>query len=549
MESGPLTQLDAEAPAAVVDRSAGARSMPWWLVALSSLLGTVVSLLFGLRYRPWEAFPDHLAQAASLSRALETGFRYNTLIHYPHEGGTIVGNLVAALLSGVSGPHALVVASLVLGCGSRALQIWAASRVFDGTTTRIFAIWTVLVMPAVLPWGTVSFGLHATAGCFPILVMMMVVRPLNRLRQAVAEGILLGLFLWFSYLNITLVPAYFLLRLAAPPPRRALGRLVAAALALGSVMLCHIAVRSWADPGFQLRAFAPNTVRGVTLGVTDAWFEQLRQLGIGPVASTAVVPTVSPTLFLALKWLWLGMILAGLVSFAWPKPRRDRVEAESGWSPRRRGLLLIPGLFLLVYALGSFFPSAHGMESPVALRHVVSIMPALLLLVFRGLSRSRYGVVLAAVLLLFSAIQTAAAFAAAPTHRLADREAGWVIGRKFGHDHEQVEGTVALVVGDSQRVWRGVGWGIAAALLESVSSSDPEGAGRAVDRVLDTLQPFGESERQLLIEGVQFAFEPGLTPRLDPRLRDLLEARLGPKEGPGVDEMRQDLEAAPLATN
>ena len=60
-------------------------------ILILCFLGTFVRIMYGLIYEPWLQAPDHLAWELLIEQG---SFRYDHLIHYPHEGGSILISII-----------------------------------------------------------------------------------------------------------------------------------------------------------------------------------------------------------------------------------------------------------------------------------------------------------------------------------------------------------------------------------------------------------------------------------------------------------------------
>src|SRR4030095_15458263 len=70
-----------------------------WSIWLFVLAGTFIRLVYGIYSKAWMAAPDQIAWGLSLDEMLQIGtFSYKQLIHYPHEGGSLLVSLIALAL-------------------------------------------------------------------------------------------------------------------------------------------------------------------------------------------------------------------------------------------------------------------------------------------------------------------------------------------------------------------------------------------------------------------------------------------------------------------
>jgi hypothetical protein len=183
-----------------------------WQLAVALVLGTVVRVAYGFSIHAWYGAPDQLAWGLSLSEMLQHGhWNYFQTIHAPHEGGSLIIGLLALLLSPfqfIMPPLSL--AALLIDLVSRLIQIRVVGLV-NKTAAPWYAAWTVFAVPALVPWGTVNFGLHALAGFFPFLIIYIGYRWGGHKYLALILAGFCALSLSVSYDNLVLVPVGLLL--------------------------------------------------------------------------------------------------------------------------------------------------------------------------------------------------------------------------------------------------------------------------------------------------------------------------------------------------
>src|SRR5262249_34128877 len=142
------------------------------LIWSAVIAGTLVRAAYGLVFEPGQQQPDQIAWGLSLACHEPDGpTLYQRLIHYPHEGGSILVSLLAWLIGPWGKLPSLSVAALIIDSCSRLVQLLIVRRFFPPSALWWFAMWTIIPAPALLPWGTVSFGLHAAAAFIPFAIL------------------------------------------------------------------------------------------------------------------------------------------------------------------------------------------------------------------------------------------------------------------------------------------------------------------------------------------------------------------------------------------
>lgn len=486
------------------------RHYAYWILA--AVCGSIVRLVFGVHHQLWDCAPDQLAWQAVLDDAALHGVdHYHQLIHYPHEGGSVVLSLLALLFKPL-GPllPPLSWVALLVDTLSRFMQISIAQRLFGFRTAAWFAGWTVLGVPLLLPWATVNFGMHALVAFAPFALAGLAVKMDARPWKI---GLLTGLLLSVSYNVIVFVPAFMVWW--SLKRDTATERLKGMALFLGAVLLGvlpHFIARATFDSAFHIDTMSAVSVRGLdwsSTAVADMPSLAWRTLHTSLPASL-LLASLDQVSARALAWFVLGFIVLGVAGLC----LRRKEDFRSS------GLLLLTALFFCIaYATGPLFTDRVDITTPVLYRHFAFIAPVLSLLIIHGFVRhGRAGMVLAGLWLMLCG--------AASVEHMNDqrscgtamhRAAGWVLARKYGHDAQALERIASSAPPEHRHeIVIGYGWGLAAALLEDKNADDTE----AVRKLDETLDLFDQSSRSLLDEGVQHAFAPGVTPVLDAGLQE-----------------------------
>ena len=480
----------------------------WWV-----LLGTVLRGVHGVAAHTWNTSPDQLAWGLGLEDAWRSGgAAYLQWVHYPHEGGSLLLSLLARVfvpLASVMPP--LSWAALVADSGCRAVQILVARRSFSPQAALAFSLWTVLAVPLMLPWGTINMGLHALVSFAPFLLLAAVQRPVER---PLLLGVGVGALCMLAYDAALLVPAYVgFVWLGASGVQARAGHVLKFLLGAVLGLLPHVLTRLWVDHGFLLEQLPMFSIRGLEqdpLHLADApgrllasWTTWLP----GSLFMTAVdAPLVRVLVLITASLLvWGGLGLRGV-----PTAQRRVVYM---------GLWLI-AVFWAVVVFAPFFEPRDDGAGYVYYRYFPFIVPLVALLVLEGLVQRR-GTWAAWGFVGFCGLSSLVFLVRQEDRPLPmDEATGWVLGRKYGHD-PQLLGRIMAGAGTERKyqLTFGAGWGTAAAMFDRRTATDTA----AMHRFQRTRAMWPVGELTAFDHGVERAFGPDVTPRLDPAIRELLD--------------------------
>ena len=491
---------------------------PWpGLTLVLVLLGTLVRFVYGFHAALWRCAPDQAAWDLNLRYALHTGgSAYHELIHYPHEGGSLLLSLLAIALTPLDGwLPPLSWAALVVDTLSRYFQIRIATRLFGESTAIWFGAWTVLSVPLILPWGTVDFGLHSLVAFVPFLFIRYAMdqeRPDRKL------GVLAGLGGCLAYDCLLLVPAYMAWSFTVGGVKKS--TLVGAAgFLLGAIVgfLPHIVLRMFLDNAFSLENMPAMGVRGLEQEPLHMVFAlpNLITVWTSTLPASFLLSAFEPLSSRMTALLVLSFLLFGVVNAV--RARRSRAVAE--WL-----ILWVILLFSIVYAMSPVFFDRVDAKSYLPYRHFTFILPLLVLLMVVGLARLRANAwVLGAWLVVCASASLTFMVRTTLCVSGNDGATGWVLARKYGHDPERLVGMVELAPEPNrEELLRGYGWGMTATIFEHASPGDTV----PMERMCHYWSRFPARYRAQLLDGVRVAFAPGITPVLDSSLGPELMDRL-----------------------
>lgn len=488
----------------------------WFLFVLA---GTLVRFVFGWSRELWNCAPDQLAWGISLDDLMTNGpVAYKQLIHYPHEGGTLLMSLLSLLfrpLGSIMPP--LSWASLLVDAIARYVQIRIAFRLFGDRTALWFAVWTVLAAPVMLPWATMDCGLHALISFAPFLLVKLVAE--DRIAPW-KSGLVCGLCAAFSYEVWTFVPAFVLWTWLRPGAVSAKAR-ASFLFAVASVVafLPHLCARAFLDNGFGLERMGALSVRGLEKD-QFALLElpgKIWDVGQADLPASFLLDRIDAWWPRLVSLFFLAMIIVGVIgAFA-------RKEQGKGV----RGLMALAVLmFVLAVACGPFFehrPDGHG---HLYHRYFPFIAPLLVLLMIEGFGAlGRATIPLRAIWIGVCVIGAIDYMTHTDTCEPNVRATGWVLSRKYGDHPDELTRMLNVVPAERRDdLTYGFGWGSAASLFDRKSEADTA----SVAEFERLWSQYPKEMKPLLAEGVRQAFAPGITPVLNDSLEVMVMHRIGP---------------------
>jgi hypothetical protein len=472
--------------------------------------GTLVRFLFGWSLQLWNSSPDQLSWGLALEDIWRgQGDGFDQWVHYPHEGGTLLMSALAWFFipfASLMPPLSWV--ALLMDTVARTVQLFVAQRVMGANEARLFAWWSVLAVPLMMPWGVVNMGGHALVSFAPFVLLLLVGRPRT---GPLFSGVCIGILVSFSYDALLLAPVYLLQVLYDEPTwvkRLRKWSLFVLAVLLGCAP--HLLVRSLFDHGFQLEAWSLFSIRGLERQALEGGGVATRFMDLLHTwlpASLFMAPVNISMVRVLVVLTFVAMVMA-LVGFIRSRRSVSVVERAAGW------LVLV---FLLVTAATPFFVPRSDGQGYVYYRYFPFVVPLVSLLVITGLYRWRaIGPWLSRGWVIVCGLATLIHWSQQRTYPVPlDEGTGWVLGRKYGHTPERL---LRIVEGaePSRRaaLYYGAAWGTTSAMFDGHTEPDDP----SIARFEGVMHRWPSELRPRFNSGVQRAFDPGVTPRLDPKL-------------------------------
>lgn len=477
------------------------------------ILGSLVRLLYGYLYTPWTQAPDQLAWELLID---QPGFRYDHLIHYPHEGGSILIAVWSKFLKFFTDFNSLTILAFLLDFLVRYTQISIVQQIFSWKITLLFGVWTIFAAPYMIPWGTVNFGLHAISSIFPFLMLFLFSKPAS---YAPFYGFFTGLACWFSYSNIVLIPALFLFH---GYNRHDLRKWLYSILGLSTILTIHLVTRYFADPGFHLRAFNAFSIRGEILSISNIPFKhRLTQLP-ETLSNAALALSVQDKFLPILRPVYLLLTVLALIGWwiQWIQWRRR------AWNKQIMPAFSILFFFLISYLLSPFFYSESD-GNYISFRHLMYILPLLSLFLILGLSafRTSIPVFLFLALGIFQSVR----LFTLPKNQEHDqiiKAIGWILGTKSGHDPQTLIAVIRQNPDEKELLIQGIGWGVTASLFSDLGTTDTHTIEVNTNRLIQLSDALPGSFQKDLLTGVEYAFSTEVSPHLDPEIHIFIQKKI-----------------------
>jgi len=479
--------------------------MPKYYLLILALLGSLIRFLYGYLYTPWNEAVDQIAWEILLDQG---SLSYDQLIHYPHEGGTIIISLLSHFFKIFTNFNSLTISAFVCDFAIRLIQLVIVKKIFDNKIAHLFGIWSIFATPAIIPWGVVNFGLHSLSSLFPFMLMYLIWLNKDSVKEQLQNGVFLGLAFWFSYINVVIIVVYFLFQIFKKEKSI---KWIYALFSLSFILIIHFIVRGIADAGFSLEQLNVESIRGVEFLFNDlnTW-KRLYEVWLNPLAGSIIAGLNIEHSLTINKYAWIFTFFLGFLGWI-------NLFLKGNYS-RRIGFNLITILFFIsLYAISPFYYDSPNLGNYVAYRHLTYIFPLIALFILVGLNSYKYKTVLSTLFLLIGIYSSGLLFTSTKKQYNSeiDRPVGWVLGLKLGHDSERLYKIIETSNRDKKLLLQGVGWGMSTALFKNVESHDLKTINDKTYLLLDLIDDYPNDCQHNLIDGVKFSFTDKVTPKLE----------------------------------
>jgi hypothetical protein len=479
-----------------------------WQVTAIVLAGTIVRFGYGFTTKAWLGSPDQLAWGLDIDEMLHSkNWNYIQLTHAPHEGASFFISLFSILFRPFQSLlPSLSLAALVIDSVGRFIQIRIAQKLFGDETALWFALWSILAVPVLIPWGTVNFGLHALLSFVPFVFCWIMQKYKGAVSLPWICGIACGIAVSLSYNSIVLVvTAALFFVFDGSDPKRKIKNLLVFFVVSGITFLPHLLARIYNDPPDE----AMFSIRGAPFHFID-WQPVINLYSVWFTSLPGSLLLLPGRILCGSVFLFL---LVGMTFYI------TTAKNKINYLP-----VLILFVFIVLYAFSPFYGKEYGNPNYVYYRHLCYIVPLLVVMVINGFIKmgSVKRIVLAGWLLFCG---TATAYyifnpgKPTPTYKAA----GWILAKKYQSDIGKLFAISSLAPAmHREELIKGFGWGLGASVLQR---NDPA----AVEKLVALIRNAPQGLQHTLEEGVRYAFTKGVTPVLNPSLLPEIDARLAIK--------------------
>ena len=467
------------------------------------LVGSIVRFLYGYFYTPWDSGGDHIAMEILIQNG---SWAYIDLIHYPHEGGTIITTLLGRFISIFTSFNALAIVAFLFDILARIVQLVVVRKITNNYVFWIFGLWTIFAVPIMLPWASLSFGLHAISAVFPFLLIYILSRSTASKKYFVLLGLFIGFAIWFSYINIVLILPFILLPILL---KLEVKSWLLASLSLLGIMIIHYLVRLNFDSGFELSGLNMGSIRGEAFDWGNMeTYKRLYKFWVNPLPESAVVIQNTNYVFFWFKYIWIAIAGASLIGFFIKKGQIEQVIYL------RFATVMILA-FISIYAISPFYYEKDVFGHAFNYRHFTYILPLISFVIIWGLSLLPFKQLFTGVFLCLSVYLGIISFTITPTENKAEMPAGWVLVQKYGTNPKKLYRLINESDYNQSELLVGIGWGISSILFNDVSSLNSALVNSRCADLAGWVDDFSVENKHELTEGIVFSFGEYITPKLD----------------------------------
>lgn len=490
-----------------------------WHIFFILVSGTVFRFIYGYSTSAWLSAPDQLAWGLSLDEMVHSkNWSYLQLIHYPHEGGSLLMSLLSIIfrpLHFIMPP--LSIAALTLDTFSRYIQLKTVQKVWGNETALWYGIWSIAAIPVLIPWATVNFGLHALSSFFPFLFLYIVVPFRDNKKLPVICGIVVGVAVSFSYdsivLLITCISLFLFFKEEWKDKLTALLKFIVVSII---VLIPHLFIRLFLKTGFEWEGNSLLSIRGIEsnnlvdlsklFNVIRVWHKVL--------PGSFFLSSVS-----FLNGVWLRaivylFILSGMLLYLIKNQNKRQLKFIS---------LIIVLIFLAFYSVSPFYIIQYVHKSFVLYRHLTYIIPLLVVIMMNGfIQAGKFKIIILTcwtALCIIASIQYIS-YTKRDIIQPDYRATGWITAKKFGTDTAKLIRVYSITDKEHYAaLLQGYGWAFTSSFLENKTEADT----LPVKKLIDLINQFPGELKSQVVHGVYYSFKQGITPELDKRLIPVID--------------------------
>jgi hypothetical protein len=450
---------------------------------------------------PWNNAPDQLAWELLIRNG---SLSYLNLIHYPHEGGTVLIGFIAKFFSYFTSFHSLSVTAFFIDFCSRLLQLCIIKKHFSQKTFYWFSIWQLISIPIIIPWSSVNFGLHALSGFFPFILIHLIKTYKPSTRYYLISGLFTGFAIWFYYTNFILSIVFLAYLLMI---KKDLKAFFTSSFIASLILAIHFLIRQNFDAGFELLSYDLGNIRGTKFDFsTIETFKHIYEVYPHAMFDLLIAGIKDSSAIFAISFVWSGLVLICFFKLF-------QLIIQKKYNCIKFSFLIIP-IFLIIYAVSPFYFDSERTASYVNYRHLTYIAPFIFLLIINTLNQIKFGKFLNFVLILICAISIFPLFSESKNTVASSRVIGWVLANKIGHKPAELSAIIEKSNYNKGELYIGIGWGLSSAIIGGLDKPNSIEDNGEVKKLARLINQFPKEYKSKLKEGVILSYTDGYTPKL-----------------------------------
>lgn len=481
---------------------------------ICSIAGAIVGYQFALSSGSFNLSAEQTAWQYASNANVIAGSRS---FWFPLEPMSLIVSKLAALFTFLN--HIIPSLSLAVIVLHTLISFWQmqiTAIVFGKQSAAFFALWQIAAVPLLLPLNTVVFSLDSLNSISPFLFMWLISQTpktkINRLKIAAYLSLLSVLALQ----NLLYLPLFYIaIRLISRETENK--KLLYRPLLLACLFVPIMLYSFYLINGNDYLADLKQQLNSVTFTSDISDYITRPALLVLEILPKGLYLFSLPQLAgYSLSWLFFAIFVIAFGSIIKLSNFYKRIELVA---------LLLIVVYVFGYCLTVFFKTDINKIGFFSLRHLAYILPFLFATILHAtLTNKLPGKILVLSLIIGSAIASVYYFD--KITRQADpnnRAAGWLLAKKFGADSEKLTAIAEKLPYDSKNdLYFGIGWGLTTKLLRDAKKTD----NALQDSLIFVISSFDQQHRLKLLEGIDYAFSPGVTPVLDSTLKQALHQKL-----------------------